>query len=309
MSKIKSITFNNRSWKVAAHLHFPQDFNKTKKYAAIVCVHPGSSVKEQTAGIYAAKLAENGFLALVFDASFWGESEGDLRYAEDPATKIEDIRCAIDYLTTLDYVDANRIGIFGVCAGGGYAAHAALSEKRIKAIGTVVATNGARAFRERDPLQTLEAIGQQRTEEARGASPMITPWTPNSIKEAKQAGITDVDMLEAIDYYRTPRGEHPRSDNKLRFISTANLIVFDAFHLAEYLLTQPLMVIVGDRVGGFGSYRDGFELHSKAASKNKSIHVISGASHYDLYDQPEATGQALDKLVPFFEENLRDFNW
>ena len=304
MNKKTTIKFKNRSWEVAAHIHFPQDFDKLKKYAAIICVHPGSSVKEQTAGIYASKLAEKGFLALVFDASFWGESEGDLRYVEDPATKIEDIRCAVDYFTTLDYVDTNRIGILGFCAGGGYAVNAVLSEKRIKAIGTVVATNGARAFREMKPLQTLEAIGQQRTEEANGAAPMITPWTPNSIVEAKQAEITDVDMLEAIDYYRTPRGEHPRSDNKLRFISTANLIVFDAFHLAEYLLTQPLMVIVGDRVGGFGSYRDGFELYNKAATKDKSIHVISGASHYDLYDQPDATAQALDKLVPFFKENL-----
>jgi hypothetical protein len=80
--------------------------------------------------------------------------------------------------------------------------------------------------------------------------------------------------------------------------------MFDAFHLAEVLLTQPLLIIVGDKVGAFGSYRDGFELYNKAASKKKKIHVVKGAGHYDLYDNPQATGEALDQLLPFFRENL-----
>ena len=111
-------------------------------------------------------------------------------------------------------------------------------------------------------------------------------------------------MLEAIDYYRTPRGEYPTANNKLLFTSMANLIKFDAFHLANVLLTQPLLVIVGDKVGAFGSYRDGFDLYNKAVSKEKKIHIVSGASHYDLYDKPEATAEALDNLIPFFHENL-----
>ena len=114
----------------------------------------------------------------------------------------------------------------------------------------------------------------------------------------------EFDMLEAIEYYRTPRGQHPASCNKLRFTSLANLIAFDTFHLAEYLLTQPLMLIVGDIVGAFGSYRDGFELFNKAASTNKKIHVVKGASHYDLYDQPNAMREALEQLIPFYKENL-----
>lgn len=84
----------------------------------------------------------------------------------------------------------------------------------------------------------------------------------------------------------------------------SNLILFDAFHLAEYFLTQPLLVIVGDKVGGFGSYRDGFELYNKARSTNKKIHIVKGASHYDLYDRPEATEEALKQIIPFFQENL-----
>ncbi|MCO6148674.1 alpha/beta hydrolase [Flavobacterium sp. NRK1] len=301
MEKVK---FKNRDWDVAANIHLPKDFDPSKKYAAIVCVHPGSSVKEQTAGLYAAKLAGAGFIALAYDASFQGESGGEPRYLEDPATRVEDIRCAVDYLTTLGYVDENRIGVLGICAGGGYAANASLTERRIKAVGTVSATNASRAYSESDVLGTLEAVGAQRTAQARGEAAKIVPWTPESAEDARQKGMDEFDMLGAIDYYRTPRGEYPTANNKLLFTSMSELITFDAFHLAERLLTQPLLIIVGDRVGAFGSYRDGFTLFNKAASANKKIHVVKGAGHYDLYDQPEATGEALEKLIPFYNENL-----
>jgi fermentation-respiration switch protein FrsA (DUF1100 family) len=300
----KPVQFKNGEWDVAAVVHFPPDFDDAKEYAAIVCVHPGSSVKEQTAGLYASALAKGGFVALVFDASFQGESGGAPRYMEDPATRVEDIRSAVDYLTTCSFVAVHRIGALGVCSGGGYAASAAMIEKRIKAVGTVVGTNASRAFGERNPLQALEKVAEQRTAEARGAEPLITPWIPGTPQEAQQAGITDMDTLEAVDYYRTPRGNHPGSSNKLRFTSMASMIAFDAFNLADKLLTQPLLVIVGDRVGSFGSYRDGFDLYNKAASRKKNIHVVHGASHYDLYDQPKATGAALDQLLPFYRENL-----
>jgi len=300
----ESAKFLNRDWEVAANIYLPDNFDKTKKYAAIVCVHPGSSVKEQTAGLYAAKLSAAGFVAIAFDASFQGESGGIPRYLEDPATRVEDIRCAVDYLTTLDFVDKERIGVLGICAGGGYAANAALTERRIKAIIAVSPTNIGRAYREYSSIETLEAVSRQRTAEANGAVALIPNWTPASAEAAKQAGMTDPDLLEAIDYYRTPRGEHPNANNQLRFTSITAIMAFDAFHLAEYLLTQPLLVIVGDRVGSFGAYRDGFELYNKAASKDKSIHTVKGAGHYDLYDQPAATAEAVGKIVPFLQKAL-----
>jgi len=301
---MEKVNFKNRNWNVAGHLYLPDNFDSSKKYSVIICVHPGSSVKEQTAGLYAAKLAQKGFLALTFDASYQGESGGEPRYLEDPATRVEDIRCAVDFLTTVDYVDEDRIGLLGICAGGGYAANAAMTERRIKAVATVVATNASRAFREGHFLETLDAVSKQRTAEARGSEAKITNWTPNSAEEAIQTGADEFDMMEAIDYYRTPRGGYPTSNNKLLLKSMSNLIMFDAFHLAEVLLTQPLLVIAGDKVGAFGSYRDAFDLYNKAASKNKKIHIVKGAGHYDLYDKPEATKEALENLVPFFQENL-----
>lgn len=304
----KAVKFKNRTWDVAANLHLPENFEEQNTYAAIICVHPGSSVKEQTAGLYAERLSQEGFVALAFDASFQGESGGEPRYLEDPATRVEDIRCAVDYLTTLSFIDNDRIGILGICAGGGYAANAALTEKRIKAVGTVVAANFARANSERNAIQLLEAVGKQRTAEANGTPAFITNWTPASLVEAQQTGDVEMDMAEAIDYYRTPRGEHPRSCNKLLFTSLGATVVFDAFHLADKLLNQPLLVIVGDRVGAFGSYRDGFELYNKAAAVDKKIHVVHGASHYDLYDQPFATNEALGQLIPFFKDHLLSVN-
>ncbi|WP_054199269.1 alpha/beta hydrolase [Clostridium baratii] len=300
----KNVKFNARGLKVAGILNIPENA-EDKKNPAIVCVHPGSSCKEQTAGIYAEKLAELGYVTIVFDASYQGESEGEPRYIEDPSARVEDIRSAVDYLTTLDFVDENRIGVLGVCAGGGYAVNAAMTERRIKAVGTVVGANIGRVNRESsDPIKTLEAIAEQRTAEARGVETMITNWIPRNQEERQQAGITDVDIIEAVDYYTTSRGQSPNSPNKLNFTSLGSVIGFDAFHLADELLTQPLQIIVGSVQGVFGSYRDGHELYNKAASKKKDLFIVEGASHYDLYDREEPVRKAVEKLEAFYKENL-----
>ncbi|MCD0450447.1 alpha/beta hydrolase [Actinocorallia sp. API 0066] len=301
--------FKNRSADVAADLRVPAGFDAKKKYPAIVCGHPISSCKEQTSGLYAERLTALGYVTLTFDASFQGESGGEPRYLEDPASRVEDFRCAVDYLVTLDYVDEDRIGVLGICGGGGYAAHAAMTDHRFRAVATVVAANYGRIMREggltpHAATDALEAIGRQRTAEARGAEPQITTYIPNSTEEREKAGISDIDIVNAVEYYRTPRGQSPNSPNKLRFSGLEAAFGFDAFHLAEVLLTQPLQVIVGDVPGGFGSYRDGFELFDRARSDRKDIFVVPGASHYDLYDKPKYVNQALDRLESFFGENL-----
>ncbi|SFW88700.1 alpha/beta hydrolase [Amycolatopsis australiensis] len=307
---MESVTFKNRTWDVAADIRVPEGFDPAKKYPAIICAHPISSCKEQTSGaIYAERLTALGYVTLAFDASHQGASGGEPRYLEDPATRVEDFRCAVDYLVTLDYVDEDRIGVVGICGGGGYAANATMTDHRIKALGTVVAANYGRLMREGDlspdaAVATLEAIGRQRTAEARGAEPHITTYIPSSPEEREKAGVTDVDIVNAVEYYRTPRGQQPGSPNKLRFSGLEAAVGFDAFHLAEVLLTQPLQVIVGDVPGAFGSYRDGFELFDRARSAKKDIFVVQGASHYDLYDQPKYVDQAVAKLESFFAENL-----
>jgi uncharacterized protein len=307
---VKPVTFKNGGVDIAGNLHLPENFDEHKRYPAIVCVHPGSSVKEQTAGIYASKLAEEGFVTLVFDASYQGASGGEPRHVEWPAARVEDIRCAVDYLTTLDFVDEDRIAVLGVCAGGGYAVNAALTEHRIKAVGTVVASNIGGAYRKGDgsrraAIEMLEAIGKQRTLEARGGQPRIDPWLPNSHEERERAGLTGMDLTEAVDYYRTPRGQHENASNQLRFTSLGSVFAFDAFHLVEELLTQPLQVIVGSKMGEFGSYQDGHDLYQRATCK-KDLFVVEGASHYDLYDRPHYVDQAVRKLAGFYAEALSE---
>jgi hypothetical protein len=183
-----------------------------------------------------------------------------------------------------------------------------MTERRIKAVGTVTGVNYGRLMREAfsgyDPIGMLEAMAKQHTAEARGAELRVDDVLPPSPEEAKKRGITEIDTCEATEYYRTPRGQKPHGLNLSLFSHSIPAMGWDAFHLAEVLLTQPLMVVVGDKVGAFGAYRDGNEIFGRASSKKKELAVIKGWSHYDLYDKPEPVSQALAKLLPFYQENL-----
>ncbi|SDE88698.1 alpha/beta hydrolase [Myxococcus virescens] len=296
-------------WDIAADLHFPPGFDSKKKHPAIISVHPIGSCKEQTSGnVYGEALAKAGFVVLVFDASFQGASGGEPRFIEDPAQRVEDIRRVTDYLVTLPYVDEARIGTIGVCGGGTYAINAAMTERRIKAVVSITGVNFGRLSREAfsgyNPLGALEAMAQQRTSEARGGEVRVDNYLPCSVEAGRKAGLTDIDVLEATDYYRSPRGEKPHGATSGLFSHRAAAIGWDAFYLAEVLLTQPLLVVIGDKPGGFGAYRDGQEIYGRAASKQKELVVVEGASHYDLYDKPEPVAEALEKVVPFFTKHL-----
>lgn len=308
---MESIMIRNHDmyWDIAADIYFPPNFDKTKKYPAIISAHPIGSCKEQTSGnVYGEALAKEGFVVIAFDASFQGASGGEPRFIEDPVQRVEDFRHVTDYLVTLPYVDEDRIGVLGICGGGGYSINAAMTERRIKAVGTVTGANYGRLMREGfvnyDPIGALEDMAKQRTAEARGAAVKVNDLLPPSPEEAKRRGITDRDLFEATEYYRTPRGQKPHGLNRSVPSHQAAAVGWDAFHLAEVLLTQPLCVVVGDKVGAFGAYRDGSEIIGRAASKKKEFVVIEGWSHYDLYDKPEPVAQALAKLVPFYKENL-----
>lgn len=213
MSHEQVVSFRHNSWQVAATLRLPEGFDANQKYPAIVCAHPISSCKEQTSGaVYGQKLTEAGFITLAFDASTQGESGGEPRFSENPSTRVEDFRCAIDYLVTLAYVDEDRIGVLGVCGGGGYAVSAATIDHRFKAVATVVAANYGRIMREGDSspdaaLRTIDALGKQRTAEARGAAALVVGYIPDNAEALANANINDIDLIEAVDYYTTRAGK------------------------------------------------------------------------------------------------------
>lgn len=309
-SNIKHVKFRNPDmfWDIAADIHLPAGFDESKTYAAIVTAHPIGSCKEQTSGnIYARAFADAGFVAIAFDASFQGESGGEPRRLEDPAQRVEDFSRVVDFLVTLPYVDADRIGVLGICGGGGYGWAAAKTEKRFKAVVSATGVNYGRMLRDTASAQGgvlagLHGIAAQRTAEARGAESLVDGMLPPSAEAAQQLG--DIDVIEAYDYYRTDRGEAENGCVLFEAAHGAAALGWDAFHLADQLLDQPLLVVVGDKQGAFGAYRDGRAIYERAASTEKELLVLEGVSHYDLYDRPAGAGKALETIVPFFQKHL-----
>lgn len=303
------VEFENRGNVIRGDLRIPLDAGAAGARAAIVLVTPGSSRKGQVGRNYATRLSGYGFVTLTFDPSFQGQSEGEPRDLEDPAVRIEDVRCAVDFLTTRKEVDADRLGVLGVCAGGGFAVAAAKIEHRFRAVAVVVPVNMGRQRRQgggADPAGVtakLAAVGAQRTAEARGAALRRDAWIPDTPAQAREAGICDPDTLDAVDYYGTPRGHDGDRSNRMLFTSAALQIGFDAFHLVEELLVQPLQVIVAGRRGSTGQYEDGLLLWEKARSKEPLL-VIDGAGHYDLYDKAEYVDPAVARLAAFYREHL-----
>ena len=293
---------------LAGHLYLPEEFDETRPQAAVVLSTPGSSVKEQIGANYASRLAARGLAALVFDPAHQGQSGGEPRDLEDPYRRGEDISYAIDALSVVPGIDADRIGVLGICAGGGYAVHTARTDHRIRAIGTVVAGNMGESWRSAGfapdgPAAALDLLAAARTEEVVGGELARTNWLPDTLEDAAAAGLTDIDNVQAVTYYRTPRGSNEHSTNRRLTRSDSLLIGYDAFHLVDQLLTQPLQVILAGRKGVTGSYEAGMKLWQLAPNA-VDLMVVEGAGHYEMYDVPEYVDQAVDRLVNFYQEHL-----
>ncbi|WJG23809.1 alpha/beta hydrolase [Vibrio furnissii] len=310
---IKKVSFRNAdmAWDMAAFILLPDGFDAAKRYPTMVSVHPFGSCKEQTSSaVYGKALAALGYVVIAFDASFQGESGGMPRYVEDPTQRVEDISRVIDYAVTLPYVDETRIGGLGICGGGGYILNSALTEKRLKAVVGITPVNVGRLFREGfslyNPIGTLEAMATQRTAEARGAELQVNELLPPSLEFAKENGLTDRDVFEATEYYKTPRGQSEGGATRMVFSHAQKTLSWDAFAFAETLMTQPMMAVVGQKVGAFGAFRDGQEIYGRAvASKDRQLVDLENWSHYELYDHPEAVGLAMERVAPFLAKYLQ----
>jgi hypothetical protein len=298
-----SVTFPSAGLNLAGHLYLPD--GEAAPGPALVVGHPGSGVKEQTAGLYAERLAAQGFVTLAFDAAYQGESEGEPRGLEDPAHRIEDLKAAVSYLTTRDEVDAERIGILGICASGGYGLAAAATDHRVRALGTVSAVDIARQFRlgadgAQDPAvfqSMLGAAAAARTAEAGGEDVRMFKLFPDTEEQARAAG---PHVYEGWEYYCTPRAGHPRSAKALAWTSVDRIATFDAFHAVELIAPRLLLMIVGrDAVTSWMSV----EAFQKATGP-KELHWIEGAVHNDLYDKDEYVMPAVAKLADFFKQSL-----
>jgi len=302
---IERVTYRarNTGTSIVGNLFKPAGFDAKRKYAAIVVTHPFGGVKEQTAGLYAQRHAEEGFITLAYDASYQGESGGEPRLMEVPAQRLDDISCAIDFLTGHPQIDAQRIGSLGICAGGGYALCNAATEMRVKAVAAVSTFNLGEARREgmgrisyAERIKRLKEAATARSREARGEPAQLVAVVPDSA--AGFTASTPQLYREGFDYYRTPRAQHPNSPNRYMLSSLPLQMAFFPFDQLETISPRPLLVIAGSKADTIFWSQDVI----RKAKEPKELHIIEGASHMDMYDRPLFVAPAVAKLAAFFAQ-------
>lgn len=305
----QKVSFNNQyKMKIVGNLFLPKDLKNGTRYPAIVVGHPMGAVKEQSSNLYAQKLAEQGFVTLAIDQSFWGESAGEPRNAVAPDIYAEAFSAAVDYLGTQPIVDRERIGVLGICGSGSFVISAAKIDPRMKAIATVsmydmggVRRNGL------NHSQTLEqrkqwianAANERYTEFTGGK----TPWG-NGTPLKVDANSHPIER-EFYDFYRTPRGEFTpagvssetttfRHDSmEVKFMN------FYPFNDIETISPRPMLFITGSEAHSREFSQEAFRL----AGQPKELYVVPGAGHVDLYDRTDLIPFA--KLTSFFKDSLK----
>lgn len=304
---VEKVTFNNQyGMKVAGNLFTPKDLDPKSRNAAIIVGHPMGAVKEQSANLYATKMAEQGFVTLSLDLSFWGESEGTPRNAVSPDIYAEDFSAAVDFLGTRPIVDRERIGVLGICGSGSFAISAAKIDPRMKAIATVSMYDMGAANRNglkhgvtaEQRQQIIREASQQRYAEFQGGEIRYTGGTP-----LKLTGNAVGD--EFYDFYRTPRGQVTPAGTSAQTTtmptqtSNVKFMNFYPFNDIETISPRPLLFIAGAQAHSREFSVDAY----KRAAEPKELLIIPDAGHVDLYDR--VTLIPFAKLTSFFKSNLK----
>jgi fermentation-respiration switch protein FrsA (DUF1100 family) len=298
----QKVTFTNRlGISLVADLYSPKSARQSSPSRALIVGHPFGGVKEQTSGLYAQTMAERGFVTVAFDASYNGESGGRPHFIASPEAFVEDFSAAADYLGLHPLVDRERIGVLGICGSGGFSLAAAQTDTRMKAVATVSMYDMGRDRREglgntmaeADRRQAVADMSQQRWIEADGGKKEYVVGTPESITIASP----DV-AKEFYDYYRTPRGEHPRSTTEMSLTSNGALMRFHPFQNLEWISPRPVLLVHGEIANSRYFSEDAYQ----RAVDPKELYIVPGAGHVDLYDRADMI--PWDKLTSFFTQNL-----
>lgn len=299
----RKVTFKNRyGLTLAADLYLPRD-RGNRRLPALAVSGPFGAVKEQSSGLYAQTMAERGFATLAFDPSYTGESGGEPRNVASPDINTEDFSAAVDYLGTQSFVNRERIGIIGICGFGGMALSAVAVDKRVKAVAAVTMYDMTRVMSKgyndqvtlEERTKTLEQLSRQRWEDAEKGTPKYGPLM-NELKGGEAQFLVDYH-----NYYRTPRGFHPRAINSNASWTVTNPLSFMNFPLLTYIKEispRPILLIHGEKAHS----RYFSETAYAAAASPKELVIVPGASHVDLYDQVDKI--PFDRLVTFFNRHL-----
>jgi fermentation-respiration switch protein FrsA (DUF1100 family) len=306
---VEKVTFKNQyQMQVTGNLFVPKNLDRNARHAAIVVGHPMGAVKEQSANLYAAKMAEQGFVTVSLDLSFWGESEGQPRNAVSPDIYAEDFSAAVDFLGTRSFVDRERIGAIGICGSGGFVISAAKIDPRMKAIATVSMYDMGAA--NRDGLKKSQTLEQRRAAIAAAAAQRYVEFTGGETKYTSGTvhQLTEKSHpieREFYDFYRTPRGEftpkssspqlttHPTLSSNTKFMN------FYPFNDIETISPRPMLFIAGDAAHSREFSEDAYRL----AGQPKELVIVPGAGHVDLYDRVNLIPFA--KLTSFFQASLK----
>ena len=305
----RKVTFVNRyGITLAADMYVPR--NVKGKLPALAVSGPFGAVKEQSSGLYAQEMAERGFLTIAFDPSFTGESGGQPRYVASPDINTEDFSAAVDFLSTQENVDKDRIGIIGICGWGGMALNAAASDTRIKAAvaSTMydmsrVTANGYfdkdkdEATLKGERYANREALNAQRTEDYKNGFYKNAGGVPDVLPENAPWFVKDY-----YTYYKTERGYHPRSLNSNGGWNQTSALSFMNMPILSYAdeIKGAVLVLHGEKAHSRYFGEDAFK---KLQGDNKELVIVPGASHIDLYDNKALI--PFDKLAAFFDKNLK----
>lgn len=307
--EVQKVTFKNQyKMNIAGNLYLPKDMDKSKKHTAIIVGHPVGAVKEQSADLYAVKMAERGFVTMSVDLAFWGGSDGQPRNAVAPELYAETFSAAVDYLGTGPFADREKIGAIGICGSGSFAISAAKIDPRLKAVATISMYDMGAANRNglnhsltlAQRKQIIADAAEQRYVEFQGGATKYTSGTVHEITEK-----SNPIEREFYDFYRTPRGEftpagsspllttHPTLSSNTKFMN------FYPFNDIETISPRPLLFITGDQAHSKEFSEDAY----KRAAEPKELYYVAGAGHVDLYDRVELI--PFDKLESFFKANLK----
>jgi fermentation-respiration switch protein FrsA (DUF1100 family) len=305
----QKVTFKNQyQMNVVGNLFIPKGMDQNVKNPAIVIGHPMGAVKEQSSNLYAQKLAEQGFVTLAIDLSFWGESDGKPGHLISPEIYSDNFSAAVDYLSTQPYVDPEKIGVLGICGSGSFVISAAKIDPRMKAIATVSMYDMGSAFRNGlhhsvTPEQRkafIKSAIEQRFVEFKGGETAYIPGTVNKLDDS-----TPAIQREFFDFYRTqrggytPQGEKEELTTKPMLSSIGKFMNFYPFNDIETISPRPMLFITGDKAHSKEFSEDAY----KRAGQPKELYIVPGAGHVDLYDRTDLIPFA--KLTSFFNANLK----